>query len=149
MTEKPQVLFLCTGNSARSQMAEALLRRYASNHFDVQSAGLETKGINHYTVQVRAEVGYDMSGHRTKNLREFLGRAHSRYVITVCGNADTNCPRGLWSNGEKLYWPFEDPAAYSGSEAETLVNFRETRDLIEQKILAWLNEINIQPQTHG
>lgn len=146
MPTKPQVLFLCTGNSARSQMAEAFLKRYAGDQFDVQSAGLEPKGLNPNTIKVMAEVGYDMSGHRSKSLREFMGHTHSRYVITVCGHADESCPRGLWSSGEKIHWPFDDPAAFVGSEEETLKRFREIRDQIEQKILAWLKEINAQPQ---
>jgi arsenate reductase (thioredoxin) len=149
MGTKPQVLFLCTGNSARSQMAEAFLKRYAGTYFDVQSAGLEPKGINPYTIKVMAEVGYDMSGHRSKSLREFMGQSTSRYVITVCGNADVNCPRGLWSFGEKLHWPFEDPATYAGNEEEILALFRHTRDQIKQQILAWLKELDLQPEYNG
>jgi len=149
MANKPQVLFLCTGNSARSQMAEAFLKRYAGSYFDVQSAGLDPKGINPYTIRVMAEVGYDMSEHRSKSVREFMGNSVSRYVITVCSNADANCPRGLWSFGEKLHWPFEDPAAFIGSEEETLDRFRQTRDQIEQKILSWLEELELQPEYHG
>lgn len=149
MGTKPQVLFLCTGNSARSQMAEAFLKRYAGNQFDVQSAGLEPKGINPYTVQVMAEIGYDMSSHRSKNLREFMGHTHSRYVITVCGNADASCPSALWSGGEKLHWPFEDPAAFKGTEDQTLARFREIRDQIDQRVLSWLQEFNIQNQPNG
>lgn len=146
MANQPQVLFLCTGNSARSQMAEAFLKRYAGSHFDVQSAGLEPKGLNPYTIKVMSETGYDMSEHRSKNLREFMGHTHSRYVITVCGHADASCPRGLWSSGTKLHWPFEDPAAFEGDEEEKLQRFREIRDQIEQKILSWLQEIGIQPE---
>jgi arsenate reductase len=149
VTKKPQVLFICTGNSARSQMAEAFLRRHAGDHFDVQSAGLEPKGINPYTVKVMAEVGYDMSGHRSKSLREFMGHTHSRYVITVCGQADASCPRGLWSSGEKLYWPFDDPAAFEGSDEEKLAYFRKVRDQIEAKVLAWLEEIEVVPHSYG
>lgn len=149
MAKKPQVLFLCTGNSARSQMAEAFLKRYASAHFDVQSAGLDPKGINPYTIKVMQEAGIDMSDHRSKSLREFMGHTHSRYVITVCGNADASCPRALWSNGTKLHWPFDDPAAFEGDEEETLQRFRETRDQIEQRILAWLQEINLSPDSHA
>ena len=149
MTKKPQVLFICTGNSARSQIAEAFLRHYAGNNFDVQSAGLEPKGINPYTVRVMVELGYDMSGHRSKNLREFMGYTHSRYVITLCSDADASCPRGLWSSGEKLYWPFDDPAAFEGSDEEKLAYFRKVRDQIEAKVLAWLEEIEVVPQSYG
>jgi arsenate reductase len=149
MKKKPQVLFICTGNSARSQMAEAFLKRYAGDHFDVQSAGLEPKGINPFTVRVMEEMGYDMSGHRSKSLREFMGHTHSRYEITVCGHADASCPRGLWSSGQKLHWPFDDPAAFEGSEEEKLARFRQVRDEIEQKILAWLKEIEVPSQIHA
>ena len=149
MAQKPQVLFICTGNSARSQMAEAFLRHYAGDYFDVQSAGLEPAGINPYTIRVMDEAGYDLSSHRSKSLREFMGYTHSRYVITVCGKADASCPRGLWSSGEKLHWPFEDPAAFQGSDADKLARFREVRDQIEQRILTWLQEIDLQPQTNG
>ena len=149
MAGKTQVLFLCTGNSARSQMAEAILKRYAGDTFDVQSAGLEPKGINPYTIRVMNEAGYDLSGHRSKSLREFMGHTLSRYVITVCSQADASCPRGLWSSGEKLHWPFDDPAAFEGSEEEKLARFRETRNLMEQRVLAWLKEIDFQPETNA
>jgi arsenate reductase len=96
-----------------------------------------------------SEIGYDLSGHRSKSLREFMGHTHSRYVITVCGNADASCPRGLWSSGQKLHWPFEDPAAFEGSEDEKLARFRQIRDEIERKILDWLKEIEVLPQIHA
>lgn len=149
MPAKPQVLFLCTGNSARSQMAEAILKRYAGDTFDVQSAGIDPKGINPYTVRVMEEAGYDLSAHRSKSLREFMGHTLSRYVITVCGHADESCPRGLWSTGEKLHWPIEDPAVFAGDDSATLQRFREIRDEIEQRILTWLPEVGVQAQAHG
>ena len=140
MMAKPLVLFICTGNSARSQMAEALLRNYAGDRFDVQSAGLEPKGINPFTLQVMEEAGFDMSSHRSKSLGEFIGQATPRYVITLCGSADASCPRSLWSVGEKYHWPFEDPAAMDGSLAEKLAKFREIRDQIDLKVQSWLQE---------
>ena len=84
------------------------------------------------------ELGYDMRGHRSKNLREFMGYIHSRYVITVCGQADASCPRGLWSSGEKLYWPFDDPAAFQESDEEKLAYFRKfvTRSRLKSS-LGW------------
>jgi arsenate reductase (thioredoxin) len=99
----PSVLFLCTGNSARSQMAEAFMKKYASDTFIADSAGIEPKGIHPLTIQVMQEVGIDMSGHRSKDLREFMGRKHSSHIITVSGHADQNCPRGLWSTGQKIH----------------------------------------------
>ena len=138
---KKRVLFLCTGNSARSQMAEALLRHNADDNFEVFSAGLEAKGINPYAIRAMDEIGIDIRGQRSKDTREYMGRVFFHYVITVCGNADKSCPQALWAQGgQKLHWPFEDPAAFSGTDTEKAVKFREVRDLIDQRIRAWLQE---------
>lgn len=139
MADKTRVLFLCTGNSARSQMAEAFLRLHGSDRFEAYSAGLEPKGINPYTRRVLAEVGIDMAGHSSKDLSAYLGKMHFGYLITVCGNAEERCPvfPGV---GLRLHWPFEDPAAYEGNDDEKLAKFREVRDQIEARILAWLEE---------
>ena len=136
---KTRVLFLCTGNSARSQMAEALLRKYADQHFEVHSAGLEPKGVNPYTIRVLDEIGVDTSQHTSKTLITYIGKVHFGYLITVCSNAEENCPifPGM---GMRLHWPFEDPAAYVGSDEETLEKFREVREQIDAKIRAWLAE---------
>lgn len=138
---KTRVLFLCTGNSARSQMAEAFMRKYASDRFEVHSAGLEPKGLNPYTIQVMEEAGIDMSAHRSKDLGQYLGKLHFGYLVTVCGHADANCPvfPGL---GQRLHWPFDDPAAVEGSPEEKLAKFRQVRDQIEARILIWLEELN-------
>jgi arsenate reductase len=135
-----RVLFLCTGNSARSQMAEAFLRRHGGDRFEVFSAGLEPKGINPFTRQVMAERGYDLAGHRSKDVFEFLGKVHFGIVITVCSNAEAHCPifPGVV---QRLHWPFDDPAACEGDEATRLAEFRRVRDEIEARILAWLAEI--------
>lgn len=138
---KPIVLFLCTGNSARSQMAEALLRQYAGEHFDVHSAGTHPKGVNPLTIQVMKEVGIDLSTARSKDLKEYLGRLPVRILIVVCGEADQDCPT-VWPGVlSRLFWRFEDPAAAQGSEAERLVKFRQVRDQIEQKVKSWLAEL--------
>lgn len=139
---KARVLFLCTGNSARSQMAEALLRKYAGDHFEVYSAGLEPKGLNPYTIKVLEEIGVDTSQHYSKTLDTFMGKVHFGYLITVCSNAEENCPvfPGM---GVRLHWPFEDPAAYEGSEEETLQKFREVRDQIDARVRQWLKEMDI------
>ena len=137
---KPKVLFLCTGNSARSQMAEALLRAHAGEHFDVYSAGLYAKGLNPYTVRVLAEQGLDVTPLYSKDVGEYLGKVHFAYVITVCGHADEHCPAVWLSGPEKLHWPFEDPAAFQGDDAATLAKFREIRDAIDARIRAWLKE---------
>ena len=136
----PRVLFLCTGNSARSQMAEALLRKHGGARFEAYSAGLEPKGINPYTRRALAEIGVDMAGQSSKDLKIYLGKLHFGYLITVCGNAEERCPvfPGV---GVRLHWPFEDPAAFEGTDEEKLAKFRAVRDQIEARIQGWLKEI--------
>ena len=134
---KPKVLFLCTGNSARSQMAEAFLRKYASDHFEVHSAGIEPSVVNPSTIRVMDEIGMDMSAHRSKSLSEYLGKVHFAYLITVCDRAEQKCPifPGM---GVRLHWPFEDPVAVIGSDEQKLARFRQVRDQIGLKIVEWL-----------
>src|SRR5262245_41384924 len=138
--DKISVLFLCTGNSARSQMAEAFLRTCGGDYFEAYSAGLEPKGIHPLTKQVMEEVGVDISQQWSKNLTEYLGKKHFGYLVTVCSDADAKCPTTFPGVGQRLRWFFDDPAAVSGSEAEQLAKFREVRDQILQRITAWLNE---------
>jgi len=138
---KKRVLFLCTGNSARSQMAEGLLRHHADDQFEVFSAGLEAKGINPYTIRAMDEIGIDIRGQRSKDTSEYMGRMFFHYVITVCGNADKSCPQALWAQGGlKLHWPFEDPAVATGTDEEILAAFREIRDQIDARIKTWIKE---------
>lgn len=138
--KKEHVLFLCTGNSARSQMAEALLRKYGGDRFDVYSAGLEPSVINPFTVKVLNEAGIDASAQYSKPLTTFMGKRDFDYLITVCSSADEKCPffPGM---GKRMHWPFEDPAALIGSDEEKTAKFREIRDQIEEKIKSWLEEI--------
>lgn len=133
---KTKVLFLCTGNSARSQIAEAYLRKCAGDRFEVYSAGLEPGVVNPYTFRVMEEVGIDMSAHRSKSLTEFIGKENFGYMITVCDRAEQSCPifPGM---GIRLHWPFEDPAAFQGSDEEKLAKFRQVRDQIELKVAEW------------
>jgi arsenate reductase len=140
--EKIKVLFLCTGNSCRSQMAEAWMRTLGGDPFEVFSAGLEPHGVNPYTIAVMDEVGYDMSDHRSKHIDDFIGKVDFDYLITVCGNADERCPvfPGM---GTRLHWPFEDPAAYQGPEEQKIALFRQVREEIKEKIEAWLNEVQV------
>ena len=138
---QPVVLFLCTGNSARSQMAEAFLRQYAGTQFESHSAGTDPKGVNPLTTQVMQEVGIDISGQRSKHLKEYLGRIPVRYLITVCDNAAESCPTVWQGVAERFKWTFEDPAACSGSNEERLAKFRQVRDEIEQQIKDWLGEV--------
>lgn len=143
MTEKKQnVLFLCGGNSCRSQLGEAFLRKHGGDLFEVYSAGLEPTGeIHPLTVRVLEEKGIDLSGHRSKSAKEYLGKLPVRYLITVCDAAARNCP-SIWPGmQERLNWPFEDPAAFEGNEAETLAKFREVRDAIEERIREWLRSM--------
>ena len=140
--KKSKILFLCSGNSARSQMAEGLLRMQGNGSFEVYSAGLEPKGIHPLTIQVMNELGYDMRDHRSKSLDEFIGRQDFDYLITVCSQADEKCPvfPGM---GTKLHWEFEDPAAFEGSDEEKLEVFRHTRDQIDCRILEWFTELGL------
>jgi arsenate reductase len=141
--EKTRVLFLCTGNSARSQMAEAFLRKCASDYFEPYSAGLEPKRINPLTIQVMQEAGIDITGQRSKGVEEYLGKVHFEYLITVCDDADKNCPT-IWPGvNQRLHWSFEDPAKYEGTEEKKLAKFREIRDEIEGHLKVWLAEQNI------
>jgi arsenate reductase len=137
--EKERVLFLCTGNSARSQMAEALLRKMAGDRFEVHSAGLDPSVIHPMTIQVLQEIGIDTSGQYAKPLTNYLGKVHFSYLITVCSRAEERCPifPGI---GQRLHWPFEDPVAFEGSEQDKLEFFRQVRDQIEIRIRQWLFE---------
>jgi len=142
----PKFLFLCTGNSARSQMGEAFLRAYAGEHFDVFSAGLEPKGeILPVVRTVMAEIGLDMEGQYSKSVNEYLGKVNFAYTVTVCGGAEEQCPRVFLSMGKHLFWPFEDPAALTGAEEEILPKAREIRDRMAEKIQSWLREQGIEP----
>jgi arsenate reductase len=140
VTNQAKVLFLCTGNSARSQMAEAFLRKYAGDHFEAHSAGIEPRGLNPLTVKVMEERGIDMSGHRSKSTREYLGHVNFGYVITVCGEAEKNCPTIFLTVSHRYFWPFDDPAAVEGTEEARLAKFREVRDQIDERVKAWLDE---------
>lgn len=138
MTPKKRVLFLCTGNSARSQIAEAFLRCYAGDRFEAHSAGLEPKGVNPLTIRVMQEIGCSMEGHSSKGVNIYLGKILFQYLITVCDHAEQNCPTAWPGVNQRLHWSFEDPAAYEGSEEEKLAKFREARKQIEQKVREWV-----------
>jgi arsenate reductase len=139
---KTKVLFLCTGNSARSQMAEAFLRKYGDGRFEACSAGLEPKNLNPYTVRVMEEVGLSLDGQYSKSLAEYMGKVHFGYMITVCADAEEKCPSVFPGMGQRLHWGFEDPAAFVGSEEETLSKFREIRDQIDEHIRGWVAELD-------
>lgn len=140
MTAKTKVLFLCTGNSARSQMAEAFLRHYGGDHFEAYSAGLEPKGIHPLAERVMQEIGISLEGQRSKDVTEYLGRMHFGYLITVCSHAEEKCPTAWPDVSRRFHWAFDDPAAAQGTEEEKLAVFRRVRDEIESRIKAWLAE---------
>lgn len=142
MSNKPNVLVLCTGNSCRSQMAEGFLREYAGERFNVNSAGTEPKGeIHPLAMQVMDEIGIDVSGQHPKGLKEFLGRLPVRYLIIVCDGADESCPRIFPGLVERIFWPFDDPARFEGSPEATLIEFRMVRDEIRDRIVSWLAKL--------
>jgi arsenate reductase (thioredoxin) len=117
-----RVLFVCTGNSARSIMAEALLRRHGGDRFEVFSAGTEPRGVNPLTLRVLGEAGIDASWARSKSVDEFLGQSFD-YVVTVCDQARQVCPVFPGVH-ESLHWGYEDPAEATGSDEERLAVFR-------------------------
>lgn len=128
---KARVLILCTGNSARSQMAEGLLRHDAGDRFEVCSAGVDPAvRVRPEAVAVMKEVGIDLSGHRPKHVNEFAGQQFD-YVLTVCDNARESCPVFLGAT-LKIHESFNDPAAFHGSDYEQLAVFRTVRDQIRE-----------------
>jgi arsenate reductase len=140
--KKDGVLFLCTGNSARSQMAEALLRKHAGERFDVYSAGLRPAAEVHpLTLRVLKERGVDTNSLRPKGTSVFLGKVTIRHAIIVCEKAAQACPHIYPFALQTLYWPFEDPAAFAGSAEERLQKFRDVRDGIESRLRAWVLEL--------
>ena len=135
---KPKVLFLCTGNSARSQIAEGFLRDVAGDYFESLSAGIEPKGLNPLAVEVMREIGIDISQQRSKDVREFLG-SPIPYIITVCDNAREHCP--IFPGTYKyMHWRIEDPAAVQGTEEEKLAVFRRIRDQIGSRVKGFVYE---------
>ena len=118
-----RVLFVCTGNSARSVMAEALLRHHGGDRFEVFSAGTEPKGVNPRTLRILAEAGIDASFARSKSVTEFLGQSFD-YVVTVCDQARQSCPVFPGVH-ESLHWGYEDPAAATGTDQEQMAVFRK------------------------
>jgi len=140
MKEKPRVLFLCTHNAARSQIAEALLRKHAGHRFEVASAGLEPTEVHPLTRQVLEEIGVDHGPLRAKGTREFLGRASIRYAIIVCQRVETQCPQVFPFAVRTLYWNFDDPAEPQGSAELQLAKFRRVRDEIDARLKAWLRD---------
>jgi arsenate reductase len=144
MNQTPCVLFVCTHNAARSQMAEVLLRHRSGNRFRACSAGFEPTEVHPLTRRVLEERGLDVTGLRSKPTRDFLGRVAVRYAVIVCEDAEPKCPRIFPFAANTLYWRFEDPAAPDGLDAEMqLARFRRVRDEIDARIAAWLVETGV------
>jgi len=141
MENNPSVLFLCTGNSCRSQMAEGFLREFGGDRFTAYSAGTDpAERVHPLAVQVMSEKGIAISEGEPKNVSQFLGRLPVRHLIIVCDGANEKCPRIFPGMMNRLFWPFDDPAVFIGSEAATLEKFRTVRDQIESRIKKWLKE---------
>lgn len=136
--KRKTVLFLCSANSARSQMAEALMRHRSQDEVRVISAGLEPKPIHPMSIRVLEELGLDTSVLRSKDIREFLGKASVNWAIIVCEQARQRCPNIYPFALQTLYWPFDDPAAVQGTEDVKLEKFREVRDKIDERIKSWI-----------
>lgn len=130
-TPKKRVLILCTGNSARSQMAEGLLRHDAGDRFDVFSAGTEPTRVRQEAIAVMQELGIDISDHRSKSVDAFTGQNFD-HVITVCDNAKASCP--VFPGTTQIHWSFDDPAAVEGSQEHRLAAFRRIRDELRERL---------------
>ncbi len=135
-----KVLFLCTGNSARSQMAEGFLRQLAGDRYEAYSAGMYPKELHPLTVEVMLERGVDVSGQRSKSIREYMGKIMFDDAVIVCRRAEDDCPT-INADARRIHrWIFDDPARAEGTNEEQLAIFREVRDQIEARIKLWLAE---------
>lgn len=132
---RTKILILCTGNSARSQMAEGLMRHLGEGRLEVHSAGTKPSIVRPEAIAAMAELGIDISGHRSKSVDEFSGQEFD-FVITVCGNANDACPV-FPGKTQRLHWPFDDPAAIEGSDDVRLAEFRRVRDQLRARIINW------------
>ena len=139
-TQRPRVLFLCTGNACRSQMAESLLRHHWGREVEALSAGVAPTEVHPLTLRVLAERGIDTAGLAAKGIEQFLGRVSIQHAVVVCENAQQHCPRIYPFCLRAHYWPFDDPAAAEGSEEQKLAKFREVRDQIDTRIRQWIRE---------
>ncbi|MGE4385027.1 MAG: arsenate reductase ArsC [Endomicrobiaceae bacterium] len=140
---KMKVLFVCIHNSARSQMAEAFLKKYGEDKFEVESAGIEPGILNQNVVGVMKEAGIDISDNGTKSVFDFYrsGNAYD-YVIAVCDQAKAEMCPVFPGNGKKLHWSFEDPSGFEGTNEEIMNKTREVRNRIEIKIKDWLKDLH-------
>ncbi len=145
MSRKTRVLFLCTHNSVRSQLAEGYFRSIAGDRYEVASAGTEPARVHPLAIRAMQEVGIDISGHTAKPVKPFLGEVW-HYVITVCDHANEQCPIFPFPS-KRLHWSFPDPSQATGTAEERLQVFRRVRDEIFLNIRGWLAEQNEQRQS--
>jgi arsenate reductase (thioredoxin) len=138
MKDKERVLFICTGNRARSQMAEGLLRHAAGDRFDVYSAGTTPSGISDLTIEVMREVGVDVSGQRSKSVDEYAGESF-HHIITVCDSARQVCPI-FPGDGERLHWDVEDPSDTEARGVPLTEAFRRAREEIRKRVEEFVAE---------
>lgn len=138
--EKKRVLILCTGNSARSQMAEGILRDIAGDRFEVESAGVAPSHVRPEAIEAMRDIGIDITSHRSKSVDEFTGDEFD-HIITVCDNARESCPV-FPGSAERIHWSFDDPAAVEGSEQERLDSFRRIRDEIHDRLRRFVEDTN-------
>ncbi|MFP4521125.1 MAG: arsenate reductase ArsC [Fibrobacterota bacterium] len=137
---KKKVLFLCTGNSARSQMAEAFMEKHGADFYEVFSAGLKPSSeIFPPVVTVMKEIGMDISDKKPKGVEKFLGKDFFYKVFIVCEKAEKNCP-SIFSASSREFWPFDDPASIKGTEQEILEKCRRVRDEIEKRVTDWVKK---------
>lgn len=137
--DKIKVLFVCIHNSARSQMAEAFLKKYGGDKYEVESAGLEPGKLNPVVVHVMKEIGIDISQNKTKSVFDFhnSGKQYD-YVITVCDESQSGACPVFMGGGVRFHWGFDDPSSFLGSQEERVKKTREVRDQIEARIKDWL-----------
>ena len=138
---KTRVLILCTGNSARSQMAEGLLRHMAGGRIEVYSAGTRPGSVRPEAIAVLAEIGIDIVSHWSKHVDEFAGQSFD-YVITVCDHANESCPV-FPVQTQRIHWSLEDPAAAAGDEPHRLAEFRRIRDQISQRLGEFVDSLKV------
>lgn len=142
---KLQVLILCTANSARSQMAEGLLRHLAGDHIDVYSAGAKPSTVNPYAIRAMNERGIDITGHTSDSLLKYMEQSFD-YVITVCDNAAETCPV-FPGKAQRIHWSFPDPAAVEGSDGDILASFITVRNGLEEKLSDWVKTLEFELET--
>jgi arsenate reductase len=137
---KRKVLFLCTRNTARSQIAEALLKKHAGDKFEAFSAGLDPIEIHPYTYQVLDEIGIDIHDQYPKATTDLMGRMFFDYVIAVCRSVEPRCPTVYPDTRNFQRWLFDDPVVFEGNDADKLRKFRQVRDQIDQRLQLWISE---------